>query len=250
METSPQSQTRDRVYALPMEKVGRFTFDEDVVEVFPDMIARSVPGYASVLSMIGVLGRRYLQPNSNAYDLGCSLGAGSQLLRDVAPPSTHIYAVDNSKPMIERLRAELLEDQPPRMARIVPTLADLRQLEMRDSTFVMMNWTLQFIPVDERDRLIGRIFDSLRPQGALMLSEKIVASQPAERDLLIDLHHEFKSSNGYSQLEIAQKRNALDESLVPETSECHQERLARAGFKTVAIWFQCFNFASWLAIKA
>ena len=236
----------DNIFALPIEKIGQFTFDEEVVKVFPDMIRRSVPGYASVLSMVGVLGQRYCSAGTVAYDLGCSLGAGTLILQQAIPEDCKIIAIDDSRAMLDEFESQLAV----RKQTNIHTLhADIRAVDYEPCSFVMLNWTLQFVPEESRDDLITKLFNSLHPGGALMLSEKIVASETDERELMIDLHHGFKAANGYSQLEIAQKRTSLENRLLPESIEAHRARLRRAGFKTICVWFQCFNFASFLAVK-
>ncbi len=246
---------RDELYALPRSKVGDFTFDDAVATVFPDMIARSVPGYASVLSMIEQLTVRYARPDTNIYDLGCSLGAGTLLIRRQAPPSCVIHAVDNSDAMISRLTQRLSEieqtDQQAAQERCKVFLIheDVNNVKMSNASFVILNWTLQFIAAEMRDSLLKRICESMIPGGAILLSEKVAFDNPEQNELLIDLHHDFKRANGYSDLEIAQKRTSLENRLIPESMQVHVDRLRRVGFKTVSPWFQCFNFASFLAVK-
>ncbi len=242
--------SRDRIFALPRSQVGSFTFDESVVDVFPDMIARSVPGYASILSVIEQLAARYVQPGSNVYDLGCSLGAATLLIQRQAPQSATIHAIDSSAAMIRRLE-ETLTTLPSRSACDVRLHeADIGQVEICDASLVVLNFTLQFIPAEDRSRLLRSIFAGLRPGGALLLSEKICFDDDAEQRLLTDLHHDFKRANGYSDLEIAQKRASLENTLIPETLETHTSRMSSAGFRTVVPWFQCFNFVSILAVKS
>ena len=101
--------TRDDIYSLPLNQVGSFEFDEQVVRVFPDMIARSVPGYASILSMIEQLSSRFVRPGTSVWDLGCSLGAATRLIRRQAPQDCTIHAVDNSNAMIQRLQTILAD---------------------------------------------------------------------------------------------------------------------------------------------
>lgn len=241
--------TRDRIYALPRSQVGNFTFDESVVDVFPDMIARSVPGYASILSVIEQLAVRFVQPETNVYDLGCSLGAATMLIRRQAPQSATIHAVDNSEAMIRQLRRsidELDEDG----CEVILHTSDVRSFELTDASFVVLNLTLQFVPADERATLLETVFHGLRDGGALLLSEKICFDDANEQQLLTELHHDFKRANGYSDLEIAQKRASLEDALIPETLETHVSRLSAAGFGTIVPWFQCFNFVSILAIKS
>jgi tRNA (cmo5U34)-methyltransferase len=245
---------RDRHYALPRHYVGDFSFDDAVADVFPDMIARSVPGYASILSMIEQLAARYVTPNTNIYDLGCSLGAATWLIRNQAPESCTIHAVDNSAAMVSRLRLKLAEEDSLRAGdrkrcTVAVHEADVREFAMEQASFVVLNLTLQFVAPDERAAVLQTSFDALQAGGALLLSEKIKSTELPVDALLIDLHHDFKRAHGYSELEIAQKRTAIENRLIPESLEQHVERLKHVGFTVVAPWFQCFNFVSILAVK-
>ena len=239
---------QDRIYSMPLGRVGDFAFDEQVVEVFPDMISRSVPGYASVLAMTSELSERYSRAGTQVYDLGCSLGAASLLMQRRIPPTCVINAIDSSPAMLAKLRS-LLGASGPDRACIVPSQADVREVEFTNSSFAVLNFTLQFIPLVGRQSLLEAIFSGLLENGALVLSEKVHFDDPARQALMTELHHEFKRANGYSDLEIAQKRTAIENALVTETTEQHVERLTRIGFRTVSLWFQCFNFISILAVK-
>ncbi|TWU35846.1 carboxy-S-adenosyl-L-methionine synthase CmoA [Novipirellula artificiosorum] len=241
--------TKDQIYSLPQRRVGDFTFDDAVADVFPDMIARSVPGYASILSMIEQLSSRFILPNTNVYDLGCSLGAATLLMQPQAPPDCILHAIDNAPAMVERLRS-IVNAQPPSGCRIQVHEADICEFALDHASFVVINLTLQFVPIEDRTALMQSVFDALIPGGALLLSEKICFEDPLQQALLTDLHHDFKRAHGYSDLEIAQKRTALENRLLPETTDSHVARLRDVGFGCVAPWFQCFNFVSVLAVKS
>jgi len=215
------------------------------------MINRSVPGYASILSMIGELSQRYVQPNTHVYDLGCSLGHASLIMHQRIPTSCHIYAIDSSSPMLNQMKRRLRETLPDSdwVRRITPQLGDIRHIELSNASFCVLNFTLQFIPLEDRATLIQDIFNATLPGGALVVSEKVCFEDRRRQQLLNDLHLQFKRANGYSELEIAQKRTALEETLIPESIDCHLTRLRQAGFNQVACWFQCFNFVSILAVK-
>lgn len=240
--------TEDRIYRLPFNQVGKFEFDEQVVRVFPDMIARSVPGYGSILSMIGELAARYAQADTNLYDLGCSLGAASFVMRAHVPESCQIEAIDSSAAMVEKFQ-QLLAEQPPAGCRIAVHQADIREVSVTNASFAVLNFTLQFLPAEERAGLLAGIYQGMLPHAALVLSEKICFAEESQQTLLTDLHHAFKRAHGYSELEIAQKRTALENRLIPETLDAHMQRLQEIGFSTVAAWFQCLNFVSILAVK-
>lgn len=239
--------SRDNLYSTLLSQIGDFRFDEQVVRVFPDMIARSVPGYGSMLAVIGQLTERFAQPGSSVWDLGCSLGAATQQICERAPHSVTVHAVDQSAAMVDGIT------QNSRDWSFQCTLQihqqDLRLLTVSDASLVVLNLTLQFIPPAERTAVISAIAAGMRSGGALLLSEKICFEQPATQELMTGLHHDFKRANGYSDLEIARKRTAIENMLVPESLQTHRQRLLDAGFGQVIPWFQCFNFCSILAIR-
>ncbi|VAW32025.1 tRNA (cmo5U34)-methyltransferase [hydrothermal vent metagenome] len=240
--------TQDRIYAAEKEIVTPFEFNEEVVAVFPDMIDRSVPGYRLLLPLIGQIASRYAQPHSRCYDLGCSLGAVTLALRQqIEQPGCCITAVDNAPAMITQCRHNVARAGDGIPVEIVE--ADICQIPIRNASVVVLNFTFQFVPPPLRDGLIQHVYDGLLPGGALILSEKVVFEPPELNQRLVQLHHEFKRANGYTDLEISQKRTALEDVLVSETVMQHQERLHQAGFATVDLWFQAFNFVSLLAVK-
>lgn len=239
---------RDRIYAADLGRVGDFVFDDTVAAVFNDMVSRSVPGYGSILTMIDYLSRRYIQPNTVVYDLGCSTGAVSEILARNLADSATLIAVDNSPAMVARCR-QRLNDLPIAAGRYRIVEGDLLTIRWQPASLAVLNFTLQFIALEQRLPILQRISDALAPAGALILSEKIRHPHATSDRLLIDLHEQFKAANGYSELEISQKRNALERVLLPETVDVHLERLHAAGFATATVWFQCFNFVSIVATK-
>jgi len=238
---------RDDIYTAPEAHFGAFRFDTKVAEVFPDMIQRSVPGYEAILHCIGQLSERYAQENSYCYDLGCSLGAGIAMMRaSIAAPGVKIIGIDNSAAMLERCR-KLLDDSPGPAVEL--RNADLAEVIIENASLCLLNFTLQFVPKAQRDAVLRSIHRGMLSGGLLILSEKLDFDDRAHGALMSDLHHDFKRMNGYSDLEIARKRDALENVLIPETFDTHKQRLLAAGFDRVELWFQCFNFASLLAFK-
>ncbi|MBB2495090.1 carboxy-S-adenosyl-L-methionine synthase CmoA [Aquipseudomonas ullengensis] len=244
-------QTPDRLFSQPLEQVPDFAFNEDVVKVFPDMIKRSVPGYPTIVENLGVLAAQFAQPNSVLYDLGSSLGAVTQALRrHVKAEGCRVIAIDNSHAMVERCR-EYLHAQDSMFQELLPVEVmegDILALEFQPTSLVALNFTLQFIAPEQRPALLQHIRQALLPGGALILSEKIRFEDHIEHELLGDLHVAFKRANGYSDLEIAQKRSAIENVMKPDSLEQHRERLLAAGFSKVVPWFQCINFASLIAL--
>jgi tRNA (cmo5U34)-methyltransferase len=240
---------QDEIYASPLNEIIDFDFDEKVAEVFPDMIQRSVPGYGTMISTRGILAAKYAQPNSRCYDLGCSLGAVSLSMRQrINQPGCKVIAVDNSEAMIERGLELLASDSSSRVP-VEMVCADIQGVAIEDASVVVLNFTLQFIPLDDRLALITRIHKGLKPGGVLILSEKMAFDDQIKQDFHTEAHHDFKRANGYSNLEISQKRTALERVMIPESLNCHKRRLQEAGFPMSEVWFQCFNFASMAAIK-
>ena len=253
MTEKPSSHANtDRVFATERLPTA-FAFDDQVASVFEDMINRSVPGYSTIISMIGVLAERYCGAGSTIYDLGASLGGASFAVAQQLPHDDYrIIAIDNSEAMTSRLSAKLAalgKSGDKETSRIECRHEDLRDSKIEDASMVILNFTLQFIEPAAREALMRKIYDGMRPGGLLVISEKIQFPDPALNELFIDLYHRFKETQGYSKLEISQKRAALENVLIPETLAAHRERLNGAGFHSVDTWFQCFNFASMVAFK-
>lgn len=240
---------QDDIYSSPLEQMVDFRFDEKVVSVFPDMIQRSVPGYATLISNIGILAAKYATADSYCYDLGCSLGAVSLSMQQrITAPGCKIVAIDNSAAMIDKAR-QVLAEADNNSVLIDLICADIADIEIHNAAVVVMNFTLQFIAPEVRQNLIQRIYDGMKPGGIFILSEKLAFEDSSANQFHIDSHHDFKRDNGYSDLEISQKRAALEKVLIPETLETHQKRLQSAGFSLTEKWFQCFNFVSMAAVK-
>ncbi|GLR07312.1 carboxy-S-adenosyl-L-methionine synthase CmoA [Mixta theicola] len=240
---------RDTLFSAPIDKLGDWTFDERVAEVFPDMIQRSVPGYSNIISMIGMLAERFVKPNTRVYDLGCSLGAATlSVRRSLQADGCKIIAVDNSPAMVERCRRHIDAFRASTPVEVIE--ADIRAINIENASMVVLNFTLQFLEPEDRLTLLERIYQGLNPGGALVLSEKFSFENAEVGELLFNMHHDFKRANGYSELEISQKRSMLENVMLTDSVETHKARLRQAGFQHSELWFQCFNFGSLVALKA
>lgn len=239
---------RDNLFARPLGKVPKFVFDRSVVDIFPDMIQRSVPGYQTIINHTGELADRFVQKNSHCYDLGCSLGASTLAIRErIAGRNATIYAVDNSQAMLDKLATILATQTSDSDTQLIAN--DICDIKITNASLVVLNFTLQFIPLARRSELISNIYNGLNPNGCLIISEKLHFEPESLNQLLTDLHHQFKRDQGYSDLEISQKRDAIDKVLLPESLTTHIQRLKDCGFKSASPWFQCYNFGSLIAIK-
>jgi tRNA (cmo5U34)-methyltransferase len=242
------SEGKDSIYANPIAELAAFRFDDEVARVFPDMIKRSVPGYTTIIAMTGLMAGKFSMPDSFCYDLGCSLGASTLAMRQhIRADGCRILAVDNSEAMLNRCRAVIETDTHDTPVDLL--CADVLDTTIENASVVVLNFTLQFIPLAQREELVQRISAGLKPGGILILSEKVHFADPHLNALNIELHHQFKRANGYSDLEIAQKRDSIENVLIPETLDAHKQRIASAGFSSCDVWFQCFNFASLVALK-
>lgn len=239
---------RDTLFSAPIAKLGDWTFDERVAEVFPDMIQRSVPGYSNIISMIGMLAERFVTPASRVYDLGCSLGAATlSVRRHIQVPDCTIIAVDNSPAMVERCRRHLDAFRAATPVQVIE--ADICDIAIENASLVILNFTLQFLAPPARQQLLEKVWQGLNPGGALVLSEKFSFADADVGELLFSMHHDFKRANGYSELEISQKRSMLENVMLTDSVETHKARLKQAGFSHAELWFQCFNFGSLVALK-
>ena len=234
---------RDEVFRDPQQQIVDFVFDETIAAAFTDMIRRSVPGYEVVVPMTGLLAARALPDCARpvVYDLGCSLGATTlAVLRACGDTPVQINAVDNSPAMLKRA-AELVIDD-----RVLFIEADIARMDFEPCAVVLMNWVAQFLTPETRLSVLQQIHRQLDPQGLLIVSEKIRFVDPEEQSYCEQAHLDFKRANGYSELEISQKRAALENVMIIDSETEHIERFHAAGFGSVQKWFQCLNWASFL----
>ena len=226
--------------------IADFRFDQDVVKVFDDMVRRSVPGYDSMIQMIGLIARMYGQDNTNYYDLGSSTGAITlSIALNNKSKNNQFFAIDNSKEMVEQCEKNLHN----KVDNLQAICDDINQVKINSASIVVLNLTLQFIDVNLRSNLIKKIYDGLEPGGILIISEKIHFDDAVTQNQITKLHMDFKKENGYSELEIANKRQAIENVLITETKEKHLNRLRDCGFVETSCFFQCLNFVSFLSVK-
>lgn len=240
---------KDNIYREAMDEVSDFQFDQRVVRVFPDMIQRSVPGYRLVLELLALAASQFTQPASNVYDLGCSLGAATLAMRrHIAHADCRIIAVDNSPDMVQRAREQIDRDNS--IVAVEVIAADVQDIDISQASLVVLNFTLQFIAPEQRLALLQKIHDGMLPGAVLLIAEKIRFADQQNQQLLDTWHQHFKRSQGYSDLEIAQKRQALENVMQPDPLETHRQRLQQVGFGQICQWFQALNFAAVLARKS
>jgi tRNA (cmo5U34)-methyltransferase len=239
---------RDQLYSDRKTKVPPFEFNAEVADVFDDMICRSVPMYAEIIRRQARMIAGHCSRKTRIYDLGSSTGNLAMALCDRLPAGAFEFiAVDTSQPMLDICAKRL--DAIGRSGDIIHQKADIRKVPLEPADVVAANFTLQFIPPADRDALVQSIHATLAPGGIFLFSEKTIHPDPAMADLEVDFYYRFKKENGYSELEISQKREALENVLVPETVADHENRLRRCGFAARDLWLKWFNFCSWICVR-
>lgn len=238
---------KDTIFKSKLEKIKDFEFNENVAAVFDDMVSRSIPFYAEIHRIIIDVLSKAFQEGDSIYDLGCSTGNTIIIINKFLGDKKYkLIGVDNSPSMLTVTEKKFRDNG---IKNVELIQSDLEKIVFEPSGFVIMNYTLQFINPLNRLELLQKIYQSLRPGGIFILSEKIKVENPEIEGLITDLYYDFKRRNGYSELEISQKREALEKVLNPLTPSSQIELLKIAGFKKVEILFRCYNFACYIGIK-
>jgi len=225
-----------------------FAFTSEVAEVFDDMLDRSVPGYRSLIPMMGQLLVRLCPGGSRVYDLGCSTGTTClELNRRLEPLKLEFIGIDNSAPMLTkaRIKAEMSCQQ----QNISFLKGDITEIELAPCSAIIVNYTLQFIKPDQRPAFLNKLYQALQPGGLIIISEKIIHPDPDIDRVWTEIYHQYKKNRGYSQTEIARKRKSLENVLIPLSLDDNLSLLEGTGFHQPAPFWQWFNFTAISAIK-
>ena len=221
-----------------------FSFNEEVTQVFEDMINRSVPGYISSLKMTKEITTKMFQKDSNFYDLGCSIGAVTNQVSDIVRTKKgNILAVDNSEAMINFCKSRIKDSH------ISFILDDITKIEIENASVASLNFVLQFLEPSVRLNFLKGVFKGLIKGGALLLSEKFSFDSNKEEESVSRIHHSFKLSNGYSELEVSRKRDALEGVLISQSQAENEELLYESGFSEIRKVMKNLNFVTYVAIK-
>ena len=239
---------KDEVFNHKIQDFKKFAFNQEVAAVFDDMVARSIPYYGEIQRMILDLLKYQLGQKSRIVDVGCSTGTTLSMISKQAEllgREVELIGIDPSAPMLFQARQKLAQNEV--KAELIE--ADALDYEFENVDMVILNYTLQFIPEGQRLKLLQKIEKAMKPGGIIFLSEKIKSPSRRTDDLLVDIYYDFKRRNGYSELEISQKRKALEDVLIPWTPGRHIETLTEAGFHRPEMFFRWTNFASFIGFK-
>ncbi len=238
---------RDEIFK-EAEPVADFSFGAKVASVFDDMLDRSVPFYGEMQRMIAEMAVDFAVDGTNIYDLGCSTGTTLLNLAPAVGPKVKFIGLDNSEEMLKRCRSKLAQHHFQHEHELI--CADLNQgLNVQNASMVLMVLTLQFVRPLHRDSLIKTILQGLNENGCLILVEKVLGEDSIFNRLFIKYYYDLKKRHGYSQMEIAQKREALENVLVPYKLLENREMLLRAGFRYCDVFFKWYNFCGLIAVK-
>ncbi len=239
---------KDKLYAGKRRKLDDFNFGEKTAAVFDDMLIRSIPQYVELQRMMGEIAREFATEGSDVYDLGCSTGITlSTLIKNIGPKA-HFVGVDSSGAMLDKCREKFLTAHPSSSFDL--QCADLNKgFPVKNASVVILNLTLQFIRPLCRDTLIQSIYKGLNENGCLILIEKVLGNDSLFNRMFIKLYYEFKKRHGYTELEIAQKREALENVLIPYRVDENINLLTKNGFPHTDVFFKWYNFCGILAVK-
>ena len=239
---------KDELYKNQRKNIEKFKFSEEVSKVFDDMIRRSVPGYMENIFMCADIIYEIYTGKGILYDLGCSTGALPLALIEKFRESPFDYTgIDNSKAMVERAQNSVKHQV--KHHNINFTTGDIREVDFPHAAIFIASYTLQFVPPGEREELVKKIYEHLPSGGAFIMSEKVLEKEKQPTELFMKMHHLLKKDQGYSDIEISQKREAIEEILIPFTVENNLKMLQETGFSSASIFLKKYNFASFIAIK-
>ncbi|MEA3354114.1 MAG: carboxy-S-adenosyl-L-methionine synthase CmoA [Campylobacterota bacterium] len=233
----------DKVFDKPIVK--QFEFDEEVASVFDDMLSRSVPFYEEMLNLTTSFALKYLDQNDRVYDLGCSTASTLINIANHAHKDLDLIGIDTSDAMLARAKRKTKAYG----HNISFINDDIFNIEFKLSKVIISNYTLQFIRPLQREKLIKKIYDSLDEGGVFIFSEKVITEDKILNKQFIDEYYNFKKEQGYSEFEIAQKREALENVLIPYTYEENNKMIKDGGFKHFDCIFKWINFGTFIAIK-
>ncbi len=241
----------DEIFSGTVARASDFEFNEEVAQVFDDMLARSIPFYLEQQGLIQEIARRFWVPGTRVYDLGCSTATTLSLLAKTLGAKARLVGYDSSPPMLEKAREKVDAAGVGKQIDLHfgDLNGDLSSLELENASVVTLCWTLQFVRPLQRDRLIRWIYDGLVDGGVLIACEKILTNDSNMNRFFIEFYYDYKKRNGYSDDEILRKRESLENVLVPYRVDENFDLFRRNGFATAETFFQWYNFAGFLCVK-
>ncbi len=239
---------KDEKFKDPLPLVNDFDFGSETARVFDDMLDRSVPFYSEIQRMMGEIAKDFAEPHSRIYDLGCSTGTTLRQLDEIIEDPVTLIGIDASPEMLLRAKEKFATFPSRHPVELIAANLE-EELPIENASVVVLNLTLQFVRPLYRDRLLANIARGTRSGGCLILVEKVLSENSALNRLFIKNYYAFKRRNGYSEMEISQKREALENILVPYHESENRELLSRNGFTSVEPFFRWYNFSGLIALR-
>ena len=228
---------------------GKWEFNQEVTDCFDEMLERSIPAYADMRELVTKIGKRYVQRLTSIVDLGCSTGEAINPFIKTFGCNNNYRLYDVSKPMLEKTRERYA-------GWIEEAIVDVQEFDIRNglpihtfASLILSVLTLQFTPIEYRQKIVQSVYDSLTPGGAFILVEKVLGADYTLDSMMIDEYYKIKADNAYTQEQISAKRKSLEGVLVPITAKWNEELLKSAGFKNIDCFWRYLNFAGWVAVK-
>lgn len=228
---------------------GKWEFNQEVTNCFDEMLERSIPAYSDMRELVTKIGERYVKRKTVIVDLGCSTGEAINPFIKKFGSQNQYKLYDVSQPMLEETRKRY-------NGWIKEGIVDVQEFDIRNglpdhmyTSLVLSVLTLQFTPIEYRQKIISSIYNSLDSGGALILVEKVLGSDYTLDSMLVDEYYKMKSDHAYTQEQIAAKRKSLEGVLVPITAKWNEDMLKQTGFRSVDCFWRYLNFAGWVAIK-
>ncbi len=242
------TENKDKVFEEKDATIADFTFNATVANVFDDMVSRSVPYYEEMQRMVCELAGDFAAAGTNLYDIGCSTATTLLAMDPHVDPQVHFIGIDNSEDMIAKAQEKVLQSNTERDIEF--QCSDINKgLMIENASVVTLLLTLQFVRPMHRERVMRQICRGLNDNGCLLMIEKLTSADTLFNRLFIQHYYDFKRRNGYSEIEISKKREALENVLIPYRLEENIELLREAGFGHVEVFFRWYNFCGIIAVK-
>lgn len=227
----------------------KWAFDEDVTKCFDDMLERSIPAYTDMRELVKRIGKKYVKPRTQIIDLGCSTGQSAKPFISEFKNNNQFKLYDVSKPMLEECRRRYEKE-------IKAGVVSVEYFDIRNgiddyicASLILGILTIQFTPIEYRQKIIQSIYNGLAKGGAFIFVEKVLGANYDIDSMMIDEYYSIKSENQYTQEQIQAKRKSLEGVLVPITAKWNEDMLKEAGFKKIDCFWRYLNFCGWVAIK-
>lgn len=226
-------------------KNKKWEFDENVTQVFDNMLERSIPSYKEMRNLTQKLGFKFVRDGTSVIDIGCSNGNAIAPFIEKFGNEFHYKLYDVSEPMLNKCQQRFKQYK----SCVTIKNFDITQGIKGHASVVLSILTLQFTPIEYRQKIVQSVYDSLIPGGAFFLVEKILGSDNNIDTLLVDEYYAMKADNQYTEVQIKTKRKSLEGVLVPITAKWNEDLLHSVGFKHIDCYWRSLNFAGWVAIK-